>query len=41
LTLTTGGQQLTFELPLVNLPPTGSRLTLWLDPNAILVLENG
>jgi ABC-type Fe3+/spermidine/putrescine transport system ATPase subunit len=41
LTLAAGGQRLTFELPSVSLPPAGSRLTLWLDPDAISVLENG
>jgi len=41
LMLAANGQQLTFELPLVKLPPAGSRLTLWLDPGAISVLDNG
>jgi ABC-type Fe3+/spermidine/putrescine transport system ATPase subunit len=41
VTLTINGQELTFELPWADLPPAGSRLTLWLDPDAISVLENG
>lgn len=40
LTLAANGQHLTFEVPLVSLPPTGSRITLWLDPGAISLLEN-
>jgi ABC-type Fe3+/spermidine/putrescine transport system ATPase subunit len=40
LTLAAGGQQLTFELPWANLPPIGSKITLWLDPDAISVLAN-
>jgi len=41
LMLAANEQQLTFELPLAKLPPAGSRLTLWLDPDAISVLDNG
>lgn len=40
LMLATGSQQLKFELPLTQLLQPGERLTLWLDPAAILVLEN-
>ena len=41
LTVVASGHQLTFERPLVELPPAGSRVTLWLDPAAISVLDNG
>lgn len=39
LTIATGDEQLTFELPLAEAPPLGSQLTLWLNPAAVSVLE--
>jgi ABC-type Fe3+/spermidine/putrescine transport system ATPase subunit len=38
ITIATAGLQLTFELSLTQLPPIGSRMTLWLDPVRILLL---
>jgi hypothetical protein len=39
LTIATGDEQLIFELPLTKIPAVGSKLSLWLNPNAISVLE--
>jgi ABC-type Fe3+/spermidine/putrescine transport system ATPase subunit len=39
LIVVAGGQKLTFELPLLDMPQPGQTLALWLDPAAISVLE--
>lgn len=39
ITLQVEDQPLTFEMPLLSLPPAGSEITLWLDPAAILLFE--
>ncbi len=41
LTISVNEQQLTFEMPLLHLPPVGSKITLWLDPSAINLLPQG
>jgi ABC-type Fe3+/spermidine/putrescine transport system ATPase subunit len=41
LTLAAGDRQLTFEFSSVDPLPAGSRVTLWLNPNAISILKNG